>query len=127
MFPRSFYIETQLPVEPLSSDEIPIGSLSELPGAVYRDCLAFGTSPSGVEGCLYDDADCDQIDAACDLTVQKTELIDKAFYSDNSLYQVPASLNKRDVAPTTSTPIAPPAGDSAGDSDSIQPSTASVD
>lgn len=97
------------------------------PGKVYRDCLAFGTSPDGVQGSLYDDDDNNLIDAACDLTVQKTDLIDKAFYPDNPEYQTPASLKKKEAAPSVPTPIAPPAGDSAGDSDSVQSSAVSAE
>lgn len=126
MFPKSFFEPSFVSVDP---DTIPFDPAPELvtPGKVYRDCLAFGTSPDGVQGSLYDDDDCDQLDAACDLTVQKTDLIDKSFYRNNPEYQMPDSLKKRDAAPVSSPPIAPPAGDSAGDSDSIQLSAASAD
>lgn len=125
MFPSSFF---QI------SDSIISGDLSPVPeeecvtpGRVYRDCLAFGTTPSGVEGCLFDDDDCDLLDAASDLTVQKTDLVDKSFYRNNPDYQTPSSLKKQDLAPTSSTPTAPPAGDSAVSSDLSQPSTTTVE
>lgn len=126
MFPKSFYDVTLSPIDsnlPLEDESASYTA----PGQVYRDALAFGLTPEGVSGAIFDDDDSDLLDAAADLTVQKTDLVDRSFYRLNPEYATPASLNKRDSAPSISTPTAPPAGDSAGSSDLSQSSTSVVE
>lgn len=125
MFPKSFFSGAPVPLSPDIEPYEPATIVT--PGSVYRDALAFGVSPEGVSGCLYDDDDCTLIDAACDLTVQKTDLVDRSFYPNNPEYQTPSSLRKQDLAPTSPIPTAPPAGDSAGSLDSSQSSTSTVE
>lgn len=125
MFPKHFFNSSDLSF--VDDAVVPEPVVLTTPGQVYRDSLAFGTSPDMIRDAIFDDDDSTTLDPVCDLTVQKTDLIDKSFYQNNPDYQRPDSLKKAEVAPTVSTPTAPPAGDSAGDSDLIQSSAASVD
>lgn len=128
MFPRSFRNlgDPVVVSDPSLYDDRALPELST-PGKIYRDALAFGIKPSGVSGCLYDDDDCDRLDAACDLSVQKTDLIDKSFYRDNPEYQTPSSLRRQDLASTSPSPATSPAGNDTGNSDSVETSTSPVE
>lgn len=125
MFPKDFYISGSTSV----SDDcfIPDPVVLTSPGQVYRDALAFGTSPEMLANTIYDDDDATTIDPVCDLTVQKTDLVDKQYYRNHPEYTAPDGVNDLISSHSSSIPTAPSAGDSAGNSDSVQSSIPPVE